>query len=733
MSKNFIELINEYEIIIPLIQRDYAQGRKEETANANKFLNAIHKGLKNGLNLDFIYGETKENKFIPLDGQQRLTTLFLLHWYASLEHNYIEELVKFSYQVRSSTKDFIKELTAEKNWEKLNKTGIKKSIENSNWFFLSWKNDPTVLAILNMLDLIEKIFKGIEFDELNNITFELLKLDKFNLTDELYVKMNARGKPLTEFENFKAEFEKYIEDDITKAKLDNQWLDIFWKLGQSKVSQIKDAPKLADDMFYNFFYNITFNFYLENMGIQDSAKKRILLKCKINNEDKEFSIIDDFIKECSIFDFYKSVYSKEENIKRIILILDNLHVDEEFKTFIEKREISQWERARFYAICLGYTHNLDDKEFGRWKQVSFNLINNQLIQSPDDLIKSIKSLKKLIEKSDKNIYSYIKDDSKNINYFSAIQRDEESLKATLICENTIWEKELKQAEDNWYLNGQVGFLLDFSENNIDTFKEYRNKFNALWNFAKDNYDNQVSVYQALLTKGDYLPKQGSNYTFCSFDEKSIRIKNDNWRKVFNSNKLSSTKDNTERRLYLQYLLDDNNFDKNNIGTSLVNIIDSYPFKHDDFLSHFIKNTRNINYCKNLQVRWQNETIYLLKKWQMNGTHSELYTYSLFTEKIKGKIFKPFNEIKYNETSETLYQPSIWLFDWTYKNKNITLDIEYKDNYFHLEVSDENGKIPKKILATLQLIGFNNGGIKSNISYKDIMKEIQECCDSCNQL
>jgi hypothetical protein len=36
------------------------------------------------LNLDFIYGSMESHRpsdFLPLDGQQRLTTLFLLHWY----------------------------------------------------------------------------------------------------------------------------------------------------------------------------------------------------------------------------------------------------------------------------------------------------------------------------------------------------------------------------------------------------------------------------------------------------------------------------------------------------------------------------------------------------------------------------------------------------------------------------------------------------------------------------
>ena len=40
-TKTFLELIKDYKIIIPLIQRDYAQGREKEKNKAEKFLEAI--------------------------------------------------------------------------------------------------------------------------------------------------------------------------------------------------------------------------------------------------------------------------------------------------------------------------------------------------------------------------------------------------------------------------------------------------------------------------------------------------------------------------------------------------------------------------------------------------------------------------------------------------------------------------------------------------------------------
>ena len=128
MNYTFIELQKQYKIIIPQIQRDYAQGREDKNNDGKfksyTFISKIIDVLasdESSLNLDFIYGYTKEQKnkkmnFIPLDGQQRLTTLWLLHWYLSPK-NIIEKeetlcddvkdyLKDFTYETRNSSKRF---------------------------------------------------------------------------------------------------------------------------------------------------------------------------------------------------------------------------------------------------------------------------------------------------------------------------------------------------------------------------------------------------------------------------------------------------------------------------------------------------------------------------------------------------------------------------------------------------------------------------------------------------
>ena len=86
-----LELLKRYTVEIPLIQRDYAQGRAD--AQARLVRETLLRDMKRALcrdvpplDLNFVYGGIVEGEegetFIPIDGQQRLTTLFLLHLYA---------------------------------------------------------------------------------------------------------------------------------------------------------------------------------------------------------------------------------------------------------------------------------------------------------------------------------------------------------------------------------------------------------------------------------------------------------------------------------------------------------------------------------------------------------------------------------------------------------------------------------------------------------------------------
>lgn len=113
---NLKSLLENYRVVIPLIQRDYAQGRKDKrtTEVRKKLLQDINTALIDTnvgpLDLNFIYGKSTNGKFIPLDGQQRLTTLFLVYLFAYRDNDECDFLGNFSYETRKSSAKFFESL-----------------------------------------------------------------------------------------------------------------------------------------------------------------------------------------------------------------------------------------------------------------------------------------------------------------------------------------------------------------------------------------------------------------------------------------------------------------------------------------------------------------------------------------------------------------------------------------------------------------------------------------------
>lgn len=279
------QLLGKGKVVIPILQRDYAQGRSGYENLREKFLASIFASLdgKKQLKLDFVYGSSnQEGRFNPLDGQQRLTTLWLLHWYLAFrlgklnEQDVIDHLSAFSYETRLSSSQFCLQIVKRgAGIEQAQKENIADAIIRQTWIPSVWRQDPTVQSMLRMLsgerngkiDGIEELFAGMDVQKLQEywkalmlpaatcpLVFYQLDLDNLGQSDDLYVKMNGRGKPLSDFENFKADLIKYIADNEWKSLLDAQkglpilldtkWLDFFWNYRTKGIT--------LDDMMFGF-------------------------------------------------------------------------------------------------------------------------------------------------------------------------------------------------------------------------------------------------------------------------------------------------------------------------------------------------------------------------------------------------------------------------------------------------------------------------------------------------
>ena len=590
-QKGNIKKIIFQKIEIPIIQRDYAQGRENEFEVRSRFLNSIFTALisDESLEMDFVYGsfwessdDKKENAFIPLDGQQRLTTLFLLYWYiGSRELDQAEFyklqqfLNKFTYATRVSARRFC---------EGLVKTKIsfiqspKSEITNLPWFFNSYKKDPTVTSMLNMLDAIHK--KYIEshnntnqlFDNLQKLQFYVLPLDGFGLTEELYVKMNARGKQLTDFENLKADLIKWMKDDVKNQKafnknvilherkmpyymafserMDITWTNFFWTITQDYDEEKKDKTtgnliypngKIVDPLFMRFFRR-----YLCNLSISDSKrtadeieKKDSIFRYFYGQDDSE-SDDDESLATYRSFDNYEQKLSVEvlSNTEKILNWISK-HWNsirkcsqpswdkDSLKLF--DRSINQRQRAAFFATTVFIENNdiYSETAFKKWMRFVWNIIIDPNLRNIPAMIGAIRFLAETAKHSG-DINYYLANCKERKSAFAA-QFEEECIKAKLIMDkNNDWENEIVEAEAHPLFKGSIRFLLrhdektsfeDFNKNKEAAFEIFEN------NDSKDSPQNYLWMRAILAEskeKETKLPIVLSNGRF------------DNWRDLINS-------------------------------------------------------------------------------------------------------------------------------------------------------------------------------------------------------
>ena len=586
-------------ISIPIIQRDYAQGRKDAATIRDKFLDEIFNRLNNDENLflDFIYGNIEGDKFIPIDGQQRLTTLFLLHLYfAKKESKDCEYLKGFTYETRSSSREFCEKLVdAVIDFDK---GEISADIKNSSWFMPFWENDPTVKSMLVMIDAIHDKFKNSNFyDRLENIKFSFLELKEFGLTDDLYIKMNARGKPLSEFENFKAEFEKELSQEI-KAKLDNEWLDLFWRLKDSDKEKIDLSS--VDKRYMAFFEGVALNFAIFKQGIKDVKETKI------------FKTLDFFLNNKEIIEYTTKILNE----------LCNISDKELLKNFTDIKEDFAYEtRAKFFALSM-FLINFGAQKLGgdfykEYERITTNIAKDFNIDSILKLRQVFEFINEICETcKNEDIFKLLEGfDDKQPESFKTIgfYKWQEKNKLKLMQSDKGWADAINKAEKHQYLGSNLTFLIDFAENDVKRFKEYYEKFNKIFKEDKESFLFQ----RALLTKGDYLPGRGNSsyFTFCKFKDgdksSGNRNKDDNWRSVFFDN---------EKSKFLKELLDD---DK-----SLQDIIKEFDDKKY-WGYYFIKYPEILKECGDFWILAYDHTIRVLTGAFTNSYHVEYYTFALF--------------------------------------------------------------------------------------------------------
>uniref|UniRef100_UPI0040490659 DUF262 domain-containing protein n=1 Tax=Flavobacterium sp. TaxID=239 RepID=UPI0040490659 len=741
---SFLDLINEHQIVIPIIQRDYVHGRINNNADEIRkdFLQEIKNVVTNKipfLRLGFVYGKVldkdfqiikKKNKsaiegvlnslkdyakhldeeitfsvdwntkttnedslgfskFIPLDGQQRLTTLFLFHWYiinqSKQKNEFITLLNRFKYDTRKKTQEFISSII-EKEIELDYNSDISTQLIKQTWFFHQWLQDPSVKAMLNTLDSIHTTFKDLDTLEIwkniekGTIRFDYLDVEELEQTDEIYVKMNARGKQLSDFEHFKAWLQGHIKEEDNKItiafenwedKLDVEWIDLFWS---------ENNVEKTDDSYLMFFQNIGFSGYASNMETLFTNSLYNEIKSK-KFEDRFLSLVDNselFASDTLNHIFNVLNFLQKENINSFDKsIEDVLNIDKyslkkvlldgnEFEKLSQNDEIIV-QGIIYYGInSIEKNIEFEKNNFEQWLRIIRNLAANTFIQGIDNYTDALISLKNL-SKYCFEIESKLLETDFSIEFFNGEQQKEERLKIEKFQISNNWRFAINKFEKHNYFNGQIGFFFDVLEIEEQTdLKKFIFYGDKLCHLFGEILDDKYSTLQAtLLSQVDYTIKKSSKWTFLDKRHNDLRSRFDNWRKIFNKNFKSSGEIIPFEGL--KKIIRDNK--------SLVEIKSSAVL--NDWRYIFTKNKALIEYCNNNHFYFEEQhNIQLLRGTTFTGKSFDAYLY--FTlKKIKKsckKLTIEAKEINGNKSKDNYSEIIITLLD----NKTI-LKLYYNPN------------------------------------------------------
>jgi hypothetical protein len=526
-------------ILIPKIQRDYAQGRKGKEKLRERFLNrlfdAIDKPNALPIELDFIYGQLDDDVFYPIDGQQRLTTLFLLHLYLAKRTGCesTDALRKFSYETRDSSKQFCEKLHEIDGADFI---GIKTYIENKYWFTKRWKNDPTIKSMIVMLAAIDTHYSDYSNEDLcdiwnrlkSNIQFWLLTLDDLKATDDLYIKMNSRGKQLTDFEHFKAEIESYVHSSTSgqfSLKVDTTWTNLLWEY-RNKENDFDDHHENygnngLDRMFLNIFKRYMLIEGVKSGEPLDKLEKydalelaAVVLKEKPLLVDRFTKIMDFFsdMKSKSVDDFFNSIltndcddYTKTLNTIQdydsyrvyIAQDADNAHVN--YLKTISKANRFTMTNMLFVEAFFEYAAHKDELPGGYELKDRVRIVRNLVINSRDEIRREkmcglLRNVDAVI--SSDNLVESLKD----LTEFRDLQVAQEVVKLKWIESHPDDLLTIFNVENHSVLVGNIAMYIEDETCYVDRLVCHSKLF-----CFDENHDRYDRIECLLLTVKDYAP------------------------------------------------------------------------------------------------------------------------------------------------------------------------------------------------------------------------------------
>ena len=526
-------------IVIPDLQRDYCWGNPDKNL-VSKFLDTmfvLDKEQKWPMGLIYGYTDSLYSEHIQLcDGQQRLTTLFLVvgiinrllpgnkykHLLISdFEYEQDDQEPYLQYAIRESSLYFLSDLTCHYflNAEEIESVD---KIPEQPWYLGIYRKDPTVKSILNAVKLIEERLSGRnDLEELgrfvtNNMEFMFYDMENRANGEETFVVINTSGEPLTANQNLKPKIIKEYQE--TYPKIANKWEQMetwFWQ----NRNRDEKIPHTSDEGMAEFMRCVMMLKHYQLTG-----------KVEFVEDGREFPYKDiDFVELRRYFIAYKLMYTTDYHER----------YDKQPKyTYSQEALFAILPTLQYCYKYIGCAKQIDVK---RLYHFFCNLSRYVDLSRPAGPIGTALAL--VNSMNDKDVVCLKENQALR-------DREEERRKLALLADaNNRENMELlfAQAENNNIFNGQIIILLQWANNNMDSVRHYLNRVEELWH---DNCDGNIdTLRRALLTRGlkDY-PLDVPNRSHLTLGSEWKQ-----WYKIFENN-VDKIKDFLDEQLSLQDII-----------------------------------------------------------------------------------------------------------------------------------------------------------------------------------
>lgn len=525
-KKNIEELLGNY-MVVPEIQREYVWGSNKNIVN--QFIDSI-KDNKD-INVGFLYSYSNGNQEYIIDGQQRLTTLVLCLYYASLmqgKYDKFKSLLKvnspnmsFTYRVRSNTEEFM---------QCLFNSGLykEKEIKDSKWYHACYDADLSISSMIALLNYLDEIKFDVKYNDILNIKFWYYPIDETSLGEDLYITMNSRGKTLDNAEKLKPLlFEKSRKELKNWGKIWDDWEDFFFTLLNGD-----DITKI----------NVAMNNLIRIVWE--------LKTCGEHNELKPFEAIKDLnLSDIELFFNALKLIVNSEFKNKVDLLFGNKKSDESDGNFLILKSL--------LLVCIKYREDekMRNVEMKRVYQLIYNKMYRRGSQKHIPLLTLLKTYHERIDGNFYNIALDVCSDAGKDDYFDTsdllmIQIMSDSVKDNISelseVEKEFWKTQSTDVVRCHYIwKGDLSTLINWSsENNnfnIETFCRYSSFFDSLFTDFSGHEINSLRRAWIVGMKKYSPVKVGSYYTFCWEWE--------DWRR-------SITQHSTDFKLFMDNLIKD---------------------------------------------------------------------------------------------------------------------------------------------------------------------------------